>query len=111
LRISGLSITEPPNLNLYDQSGTLQDPDFLPLHLYNWHSHAWDDISLNQGIFTTNAVSAYIGPGGRVLVQLNNENEDSWLGTFTFGKPLLNLQGLASNRSPAYGQQVGQGVG
>jgi hypothetical protein len=110
MRISGLSIAEPPNLDLYDQSGTVQDPDLLPFYLYNWHKHAWDSISLSQSIFTTGAVSAYIGPGGRVLVQLNNEIQDSWFGPITFGKPLLSLQGLVSNRSPspAHGQQVGQ---
>ncbi len=109
LRISGLSIAEPPNLELYDQNGSVLDPDALPLSLYNWHNKSWDDFSLTQGVFTTNAVSAYIGPGGRVLVQL--DNTDSYLGPFAFGKPLLNLQGFASNGSAAYGQQVGQGAG
>lgn len=95
LRISGLTIAEPPNINLYAQSGSIIDPDSLPFRLYNWHSNAWRDISLSQGTFTTNDVSAYIGPGGRVLLQLANEN--SGLGPFAFGKPLLNLQGVVSS--------------
>src|SRR5437588_10470351 len=82
LRISGLSIAEPANLNLYDPRGTVQDPDFLPLRLYNWHSRAWDGIWLHRGIFTTNALTAYCGPGCRVLSQLDNEREDSWLAPF-----------------------------
>jgi len=60
-----------------------------------WHTNIWDAISLNQNTFTTKNVSAYIGPTGRVLVQL--DNKDSSLGTFLFGKPLINLQGVVSD--------------
>jgi hypothetical protein len=92
LQISGLTITEPPNINLFAQAGRTVDADSLPFRLYNWHSGSWDAISLDQSTFTTNNSSAYIGPAGRILLQL--ANKDSSLGIFAFGKPLLNLQGV-----------------
>jgi hypothetical protein len=95
LQVNGLTITEPPDLNLVSQGITTPNADSLPFRLYNWHSKTWDAISLNQNTFTTNNVSAYIGPTGRVLVQL--DNKDSSLGTFLFGKPLINLQGVVSD--------------
>lgn len=99
LRIDGLTITEPPDISVFAQVGTILAADSLPFRLYNWRTNAWDAISLNQNTFTTNNVSAYIGPGGRVLLQL--ANKDSSLGTFAFGKPLLNLQGVVLDSSSA----------
>ncbi len=92
LRVSGLTFSEPSNVNLIAQVGTVVDSGTLPFRLYNWHTNSWDAISLNQNSFTTNNVSAYIGPHGRILLQL--ANKDSSLGTFAFGKPSLNLQGI-----------------
>jgi hypothetical protein len=94
-RANSLIISEPPDLNLVAQGTPTPNAGSLPFRLYNWHTHTWDAISLNQSAFTTNNVSAYIGSGGRVLVQLNNK--DSSLGTFLFGKPLINLQGVFSD--------------
>jgi len=65
--------------------------DALPFRLYNWQTHTWDSISFNQGTFSTSDVRSYISAGGRVLLQL--ANQDKTLGTFVFGKPLLSLQG------------------
>jgi hypothetical protein len=95
LQVNGLTITEPPDLNLISQGITAPNADSLPFRLYNWHTNTWNAISLNQNTFTTNNVSAYISPTGRVLVQL--DNKDSSLGTFLFGKPLINLQGVVSD--------------
>ena len=94
LQISGLTITEPPDVNIYTQAPTIVNADSLPFRLYNWHTGSWDAISLNQRTFTTYNVSAYIGPSGRVLLQL--ANEDRSLGTFAFGQPSLNLQGIVA---------------
>jgi len=99
LRISGLTITEPPDINAEAGVGSFVDTNSLPFRLYNWHSSSWDTFLLNQETFTTKNVSAYIGPGGRVLVQF--ANEDSSLGTFAVGKPSLNLQGVALGSPPA----------
>ena len=98
LQINGLTITEPSNINLFAQAGSTVDAGSLPFRLYNWHSGSWDAISLDQGTFTTNNSSAYIGPAGRILLQL--ANKDSSLGIFTFGKPLLNLQGVVLGNPP-----------
>jgi hypothetical protein len=100
-RISGLTITEPSDINIFAQVGAFVDANSLPFRIYNWHSGSWDAISLNEDSFTTNNVSAYIGAGGRVLVQLDNQNSSR--GTFAFGKPLLNVQGVAPGSLPANG--------
>ncbi len=100
LRISGLTITEPPDINAEAPGvGSSVDTNSLPFRLYNWRSNSWDAFSLSQDTFTTNNVSAYIGPGGRVLLQF--ANQDSSLGTFAVGKPSLNLQGIALGSPPA----------
>jgi hypothetical protein len=92
LQISGLTITEPPDINLFVQAERIVDAGSLPFRLYNWQTGSWDAISLDQNTFTTNNSSAYIGPAGRILLQL--VNKDSSLGIFAFGKPVLNLQGI-----------------
>jgi hypothetical protein len=94
LRLSGLTITVP-DVSVYAQVGAPASIDALPLRLYNWHSRAWERISLEQGVFASNDVRAYVGPSGRILLQL--ANGDTSLGTFAFGKPSLNLQGVTLN--------------
>jgi len=96
LQINGLTITEPDNI--ITQVGRSVDAGSLPFRLYNWHSGSWDAISLDQSTFTTNNSSAYIGPAGRILLQL--ANKDNSLGIFVFGKPLLNLQGVVLGNPP-----------
>lgn len=88
--LTGLTVTGP-DVSLDVQSSTPMAYDALPFRLYNWHTHAWDNISFSQGSFTTNDSGSYVGASGRVLLQL--ANHDSSLGTFAFGAPLLNLQG------------------
>jgi hypothetical protein len=88
--LTGLTITGP-DVTFYAQGSTPMSFDSLPFRLYNWRTHAWDNISFNQGTFTTSDVRSYISTGGRVLLQLTNQ--DKSLGTFIFGKPLLSLQG------------------
>ena len=94
LKVSGLSISELPGINVIAQvgSGSLSDASSIPFHIYNWHSSSWDAISLNQISFTTNNVGAYISATGRVLVQFSNMNNR--LGSLVFGKPLVSLQGV-----------------
>jgi hypothetical protein len=93
LQVSGLTITEPPNAYQPGLGAVAANGSPLPLRLYNWHTGAWDAVSLQQSAFTTTNVAAYIGPGGRVLLQL--ANQDSSLGTLIFSTPSLNLQGVA----------------
>jgi len=100
LQVSGLTLTEPPNINLFAQVGTVLNAGALPFYLYNWHTQSWDAISFNQSTYTfaTNNVSAYIGADGRILLQLANKN--SSLSTFAFGKPSLNLRGYVLGNMP-----------
>ncbi len=88
--LTALTITGP-DVSIYAQGNTAESYDALPFHLYNWQTSAWDTISFNQGIFTTNTMRSYVSASGRVLLQL--ANSDKSLGTFVFGKPLLSLQG------------------
>lgn len=93
LRISGLTISEPSGANQSPTGIVSSDGSSLPFRLYNWHTGSWNTISLNNDTFTTNNVNAYIGPGGRVLLQI--ANNDNSLGTLIFSKPSLSLQGVA----------------
>ena len=88
--LNGLTITGP-DVSLEAQGNTPMNYDALPFRLYNWQTHAWDSISFNQNTFTTSDVRSYMSTDGRVLLQL--ANQDTSLGTFIFGKPLLALQG------------------
>ena len=90
LHLSSLTITGP-DVSLYAQNNTPMSYDMLPFRLYNWQTRAWDSISFSQGAFSSSNVRSYISAGGRVLLQLTNQ--DKTLGTFVFGKPLLSVQG------------------
>jgi len=90
--IGGLTISEPPDINVLAQVGSVPDVNSSPFRLYNWHTNSWDIISLNQNTFTTHNVSAYISATGRVLLQFSNM--DSQLGPLDFGRPIINLQGV-----------------
>jgi hypothetical protein len=92
MRVEGLTISEPPDINVLAQVGPVPDVNSSPFRLYNWHTNSWDIISLNQNTFTTNNVSAYISATGRVLLQFSNM--DSQLGPLDFGRPIINLQGV-----------------
>ena len=94
--VNGLTISEPPDINVLAQAGPVSDANSSPFRLYNWHTNSWDIISLNQNTFTTNNVGVYISVTGRVLVQFTNM--DSRLSSLDFGKPIINLQGVISGQ-------------
>ena len=86
-------MTEPANVTQVANPGASPVNDGSQnAMLYNWRAHAWDAITFSMQTFTTVNTGAYIGPGGRVLVQFGNTNASS--GTTVFGKPSLNLQGV-----------------
>ena len=89
-RLTGLTISGP-DTNFYPLGSTPASFDTLPFRLYNWQTSAWDSITFSQETFSSNDVRSYISAGGRVLLQL--ANQDKSLGTFAFGKPLLSVQG------------------
>ena len=98
LQVSNLTISEPSNLSqgapTLPGSGSVVDANQLQASLYNWQTGSWDTITLNNFSFSTPEAGAYIGQGGRVLLQLGNQ--DSTVGTIYFGRPSLNLQGTIS---------------
>jgi hypothetical protein len=59
----------------------------LQAQLYNWYNRSWETITLQHDTFTTAYPAAYIGPGGRVLLQVSNK--DSSLGSLYFAPPTL----------------------
>jgi hypothetical protein len=94
--VNGLTITEPPDINVLAQAGSVPVATSQPFRLYNWHTNSWDIISLDQETFTTHNVGAYISTTGRVLLQFSNMN--SQLGPLDFGRPIINLQGVISGQ-------------
>jgi hypothetical protein len=93
--IKGLTITEPPDINVLAQAGSVPVATSSPFRLYNWHTNSWDFISLNQETFTTHNVGAYISATGRVILQFSNNQQ----GPLDFGRPIINLQGVISGQS------------
>ncbi|MGZ3608547.1 MAG: hypothetical protein ACXVDN_09895 [Ktedonobacteraceae bacterium] len=57
--------------------------------LYNWNTHSWDVITINQNSFTTTNSKAYTSSDGRVLLQVINQNASQ--GILYFGRPSLSL--------------------
>jgi len=100
LQVSNLTISEPSNLSQGaitlpgSGAGSVVDANQLQASLYNWQTGSWDTITLNNFSFSTPDAGVYIGQGGRVLLQLGNQ--DSTVGTIYFGRPSLNLQGAIS---------------
>src|SRR5579875_654305 len=95
LQSEDLILSEPNNVTQIGNtggSGPLTDGSQQAL-LYNWDTHSWDPITFTAQTFSPVDTAAYIGPGGRVLVQFGNQNASS--NTIVFDKPALNLQGVA----------------
>jgi len=94
LRINSVTLTEP-NVLGYAQPKTHPgpNPDVIGAQLYNWQTMGWDTIALTSWTFTTTDTAAYIGPDGRVLLQISNADPS---GLLVFGKPSLGLKGNAS---------------
>lgn len=90
-RIRTLTLSEPNILDsAQHQTGLAPKIDPIQAHLYNWKTMAWDNIAFASWTFTTTNTSAYIGQGGRVLLQIANANPS---GLLIFGKPWIGLRG------------------
>ncbi len=95
LRISSLTLNEPNALDsAQPQTGPGPHIDVIQAHLYNWQTMSWDSIALTSWTFTTTETAAYIGPGGRVLLQIANADPS---GLLIFGKPWLGWNVSGSN--------------
>jgi hypothetical protein len=94
LRNTSLTLNEPNALDSpQPQTGPGPHIDVIQAHLYNWQTMAWDSIALTSWTFTTTDTAAYIGPGGRVLVQIANADPS---GLLIFGKPWLGSREIVS---------------
>src|SRR5204862_6388977 len=96
-QVKGLNIAAPTNINLLAQAGTVTYVNASPFRVYNWHTNAWDIISLDQNTFTTNNIGAYMSATGRVLLQFSTMAGQ--VGSLDFGRPIINLQGVISDQS------------
>jgi hypothetical protein len=86
----GLTINEPDLWANPFGPGTPVNASHLHAQLYNWLTASWDTVTFRQDAFTTMNTEAYVGSGGRILLQLSNQDET--LGTLYFGKPSLSFQ-------------------
>jgi hypothetical protein len=96
-QINSLTLMEPNSLgntNLQTVAGPKTDP--IQAQLYNWQTLSWDSIALTAWTFTTTNTAAYIGPDGRVLLQIANANP---AGLLIFGKPSLSLKGNSTGQA------------
>lgn len=94
LQNSSLDFTEPqdPNGGMAScASGLVSDVTHLNVTLYNWQTGNWDEKSFSSYEFKEGKAQAYIGPGGRILIQFNNQ--DSSLGSIVFATPAVEVNG------------------
>ncbi len=100
LHVNSLAVSQSSNQPqmygppIQNGTGAVVDANRFHAYLYNWQTGTWDAFKLNKLSLSTTNVGAYVGPGGRVLVQYSNQ--DSSIGAIYFGKPSLDLQGTAS---------------
>ncbi len=80
---NNLEIVEP----LLNQPGGTKGAGVSQVRLYNWNTHAWDSITLNNATFITSNTKDYLGTGARILVQVVNQSQ----GILLLEKPSLNL--------------------
>ncbi len=66
----------------------------VPARLYNWNTHSWDAITLNQNSFTITNSKAYTSSDDRMLLQVINQN--AFQGILYFGRPSLSLNNAAN---------------
>lgn len=59
----------------------------LQAQLYNWQTKTWERLSVNNGRIALSQAQPYVGPNGRVLLQVNNQDAASSL--LLVSKPAL----------------------
>jgi hypothetical protein len=91
--ISSMTLAEPNAIyDLINKTHPGVIGDLIQASLFNWQTMAWDRITLFSGSFTTANTTAYIGPAGRMLLQVANEDPS---GLLLFAKPSLSLKGMS----------------
>jgi uncharacterized membrane protein YhaH (DUF805 family) len=88
--INSLTLTEPNAIfDLIHKTHPGVNGDLIQASLFNWQTMVWDRITLFSGVFTTASTATYIGPGGRLLLQVANEDSS---GLLLFARPSLSLK-------------------
>jgi hypothetical protein len=87
---SRLTLTEPNAIfDLMHKTHPGVIGDLIQASLFNWQTMKWDRITLVAGSFTPTNSTAYVGPGGQVLLQVANEDPS---GLLLLAKPALSLE-------------------
>jgi hypothetical protein len=87
----GLTINEPDLWANPFGPGISVNTSHLHAQLFNWLTDSWDTITFHQDAFTTTNTEAYVGTGGRILLQLSNDDELDGIMLY-FGTPSLSFQ-------------------
>jgi hypothetical protein len=90
-RPSGFTITIPDLLATPRGLDRFSGVTNLQALLYNWQTHQWDQIHLQQNSFTSHNTGDYLSQDRRMLVHISNGENN--LGRLIFGTPSLSLQG------------------
>lgn len=86
----GLTLNEPDLWANPFGPGTPVNGGHMRAKLYNWLTNSWNTITFKQDSSTITNMDAYVGPNGRILLQLTNQDET--LGKLYFGKPSLSFR-------------------
>jgi len=72
-------------------SGASSNVTHLQAAVYNWQTNTWDQKTFNTYEFKIDNAQPYIGPGGHILIQF--DNQDPSLGSIILTTPALELKG------------------
>jgi hypothetical protein len=86
----GLTINEPDLWANPFGPGTPVNTSHMHAQLFNWQTGTWDTITFHQDAFTTTNTTAYVGSGGRILLQLSNQDDLQGMMLY-FGTPSLSF--------------------
>ncbi len=97
LHVQKITFSEPVDSSIPSNMGPGSPfSNTAHISLYNWQSNSWDAIRLTQSAsYTTQNAKAYLGPGGRILVQYVNQT--SGFIEIAFTKPSLTITGIVSS--------------
>lgn len=76
-QLTGLRVSAPHYVYKESPPSFIQPTStLLQAKIYNWHSSAWEPLDLAASVNQVQA-QAYVGPNGRILVQLTNQSTAS----------------------------------
>jgi hypothetical protein len=98
MRLPALAYPLTHGINIYQPDlwanpfgpGMPVNTSHMQSQLYNWQKGSWDTVTFKDDIYHTNNIQDYVGPDGRVLLQVSNQDEN--MGKLYFGKPSISIQ-------------------